>query len=157
MTIAGACLSFVQEELRFRNLAQGTIEGYETVFRALLSWADRIGLSVVKDLDDMEVRAWIRTWTCQPSTTRQRLAQLKKFFRFTVERGWATRSPLAPSGHRRATRHRQRPLTVPEIRALLGASEQQPKERGLILLMRYSGLAIGDAAHWAVRRLSGRN
>ena len=37
------------------------------------------------------------------------------------------------------------PLTVAQMRALLAVSEQQPKERGLLLLMRYSGLAIGDA------------
>ena len=145
MTIAEACLSFVQEELRFRNLAQGTIEGYETVFRSLLSWADVNGLSVVKDLDDTEVRAWMKSWTCQPSTTRQRLAQLKKFFRFTVERGWATRSPLATIRPPQSNSPPTMPLTVPEMRALLVASDQRPKERGLILLMRYSGLAIGDA------------
>ena len=37
------------------------------------------------------------------------------------------------------------PLTVPEMRALLRACGQRLKERALILLMRYSGLAIGDA------------
>ena len=38
------------------------------------------------------------------------------------------------------------PLTVSEMRALLAASKDRPKERALILLMRYSGLAIGNAA-----------
>ena len=37
------------------------------------------------------------------------------------------------------------PLELSEMLALLAASKQQPKERALILLMRYSGLAIGDA------------
>jgi len=37
------------------------------------------------------------------------------------------------------------PLTVREMRAILAACVRQPKERALILLMRYSGLAIGDA------------
>jgi len=37
------------------------------------------------------------------------------------------------------------PLTASEVQALLTASEDQPRERALILLMRYSGLAIGDA------------
>ena len=37
------------------------------------------------------------------------------------------------------------PLTASEVQALLAASEDQPRERALILLMRYSGLAIGDA------------
>ena len=145
MTITEACSSFVDEELRFRNFAQGTVKGYETVFRSLSHWADRNGLAILEDLDDRAIRAWIKSWTCQPSTTRQRLAQMKRFFRFAVERGWAPRSPLATLRPPRSDSPPTMPLTVREMRALLAASEQQPKERGLILLMRYSGLAIGDA------------
>ena len=145
MTIAEAYSFFLDEDLRFRNCAQGTIQGYETVFRSLSRWADANGLSLLKDLDERAIRSWMKGWKCRPSTTRQRLAQMKRFFGFAVERGWAPQSPLATLRPPRSDASPTMPLTVPEMRALLAASEQQPKERGLILLMRYSGLAIGDA------------
>ena len=132
MTIAEACSAFRDEELRFRNRAQGTIQGYETVFRSLSRWADANDLSVLEDLDERALRAWTQGWTCQPSTTRQRLVQMKKFFLFAVERGWVPRSPLATLRPPRSESAPTMPLTMPDMRALL-------------LLMRYSGLAIGDA------------
>ena len=145
MTIAEACSRFLDEELRFRNLAQGTIEGYESIFRSLSRWAGRQGLAMLQDLDESAVRAWVKSWSCRPATTRQRLAQMKRFFRFAVERGWARRSPLARLRPPRSESPPTLPLTVPEMRALLATAEPQPKEHALILLMRYSGLAIGDA------------
>ena len=145
MTIREACSSFLEQEARIRNLRQGTIQGYETVFRLLSRWADEHGLLVLEDLDESAAGAWVGSWTCQPSTTRQRLSQLKGFFRFTVERGWVRRSPMAVLRPPRSDSPGTMPLEVSEVRALLGASKHQPKERALILLMRFSGLAIGDA------------
>ena len=145
MTITKACATFLEEELRFRNLAEGTIKGYETVFRSLSRWSAKHGVSRLEDLDEKAVRAWIKGWKCQPSTTRQRLAQLKKFFRFAVEWGWASRSPMAGLRPPRSDSPPTMPLTMREMRALLGAAAERSKERALILLMRYSGLAIGDA------------
>ena len=145
MTIAEACSRFLDEELRFRNLSEGTIKGYETVFRSLSRWAGRQGLAMLQDLDESSIRAWMKSWACQPATTRQRLVQMKGFFRFAVERGWARRSPLARLRPPRSDSPPTLPLTMREMRALLTAAKLQPKERALILLMRYSGLAIGDA------------
>ena len=145
MTIREACSTFLDEELRFRNRAQGTIQGYETVFRSLARWATKSGVSYLAELDDRAIRNWIKEWTCRPSTTRQRLTQIKRFFLFAVERGWVARSPLATVRPPRADSSPTMPLTAREMRALLRACEQRLKERGLILLMRYSGLAIGDA------------
>ena len=145
MRIQKACSIFLEEEARIRNLRQGTIEGYQTVFRLLLSWADKNGLSVLGDLDENATRAWIATWNCRSSTARQRLSQLKAFFRFTVERGWATQVLLGTLRPPRNDSTTTMPLEASEVRALLTASKHHPKERALILLLRYSGLAIRDA------------
>ena len=145
MTIREACSIFLDQEARIRNLRQATIQGYATALRSLLRWADENGLLVLEDLDESAARAWVGSWTCRPSTTRHRLSQLKVFFRFTVERGWATRSPLAAIRPPRSESPPTRPLEVSEMRALLAAAQDQPKERALILLLRYSGLEIGDA------------
>ena len=145
MTIREACSTFLEQDARIRNLRQGTIQGYETVFRSLSRWADDNGLLVLEDLDESAAGAWVGTWACRPSTTRQRLSQLKGFFRFTVARGWVARSPMAALRPPRSDSPATMPFEVSEVRALLAASKHQPKERALILLMRFSGLAIGDA------------
>ena len=145
MTIREACSIFLTEEARIRNLPQGTIQGYETVLRSLSRWAAEKGLSALEDLDENAVRAWVANWTCRPSTARKRLTQLKALFRFTHDRGCDTRLLLATLRPPRNEARPTLPLEVAEVRALLAASNQQPKEHALILLMRYSGLAIGDA------------
>ena len=145
MTIREACSIFLDQEARIRNLREGTIKGYQTVLWSLSRWADTNGLSALEDLEENAVRAWVGSWSCRPSTARQRLAQLKSFFRFTAENGWAARAPLSRLRLPKNDSVPTMPLTSSEVQALLAASEDQPKERALILLMRYSGLAIGDA------------
>ena len=145
MTIREACSVFLDQEARIRKLGPATIKGYAAALRSLSRWADEHGLPVLEDLDESAARAWVGSWTCRPSTTRQRLSQLKVFFRFTVERGWAARSPLATIRLPRSDSPLAMPLEVSEMRALLAAAQDRPKERALILLMRCSGLAIGAA------------
>ena len=145
LTIREACSIFLDQEVRIRKLGPDTIKGYAAALRSLSRWADENGLLVLDDLDESAAGAWVGSWTWRPSTTGQRLSQLKAFFRFTVERGWAARSPLATIRPPRSESPPTMPLEVSEMRALLAAAKDQPKERALILLMRYSGLAIGDA------------
>ena len=145
MTIREACSIFLEHEARIRNLRHGTIQGYETVLRSLSRWADEHGVAVLGDLDESAAGAWVGSWTCRASTARLRLSQLKGFFRFAVKRGWVPRSPLATLRPPRGDSATTMPLEVAEMNALLAASKHRPKERALILLMRYSGLAIGDA------------
>ena len=145
MTIREACSIFLEQEARIRNLREGTIQGYQTVLWSLSRWADANGLSALEDLEENVVRAWVGTWICRSSTARQRLIQLKSFFRFTAESGWTSRALLSTVRLPRNDSVPTMPLTAAEVLALLAASEDQPRERALILLMRYSGLAIGDA------------
>ena len=145
MTIGDACAEFLDKETARRDIRPGTVEGYRSVFGSLLRWSSDRGVSMLEDLDEGQVRAWVASWTCLPSTARQRLDRMKVFFQAAVDRGWVARSPLEK------VRPPQRespptPLSMDEMRSLLTASADQPRERGLLLLMRYSGLAIGDAA-----------
>ena len=145
MTIPEACAAFLDEQTRFRNLARGTVQGYETVLRSLSRWAADNGLALLKDLDDEALRTWVGNWTCRASTTRQRLSQTKAFLRFAAERGWVSVGLLAGLRSPRSDSSPTMPLTMAEMRALLAVAARQAKERGLLLLLRYSGLAIGDA------------
>lgn len=80
------------------------------------------------------------------STQALRLKQLKAFFSHALREGWIGESPVqgmrAPKNDSRHTN----PLEPREVRALLQASKHKPGEQAMILLLRYSGLGIGDAA-----------
>ena len=133
-------------DCELRNLAKGTVNSYRTVLGGLERWAQSRGIGGIAALDAEEVRQWRSAWTCQPSTAKMRLGKAKAFFRYAVERGWIEESPAdrlrPPRAHSRPTL----PLTSDEMLAMVVASEPLPRERGLLLLMRYSGLAIGDAS-----------
>lgn len=144
VTLERACGEFLRD-LRARGLARSTIRDYESIFRQLKRFTDEQGRPELQQVDQALLREWRATWTCLASTHQLRITKLKTFFRFAVDASWIEKSPAAQL---RAPRERSRP-TMPlnrlEMRLLFKAAVSYPKERALLLLMRYSGLAIRDA------------
>ena len=145
MTLADAIDAF-RRDLAARNLRGSTLRGYRLTLGQFLAFAASRDVTHIDAIDAGFLRACRESWTCAPGTQRLRLARLKAFFRFAAGSGWIGESPAtgirAPKLDARPTM----PLTRPEIRALVMAANERPKERALLLLMRYSGLAIRDAA-----------
>ena len=73
-----------------------------------------------------------------------RLTRLKAFFRFAVTADWIATSPAKGLRPPKPDTPPTMPLTNEDFRSLLEAAADMPRERAL-LMMRYSGLAIGDA------------
>ena len=144
MTVEEACRAY-QRDQKARNLSKGTQANYRSLFRKLQAYAASTGASSLKDLDRAKMRRWRESWDCAFSTQAQRLNQLKAFFSHARREGWIGESPVhgmrAPKSDSRPTA----PLEPSEVRALLQASKGKPREQALILLLRYSGLGIGDA------------
>jgi integrase len=102
-------------------------------------------------LDDL--REYRETWNCGPITARKRLERLRTFFKFCHESGWSDSNPAkllkAPLGHGKPAV----PFTESESERILWATEVYPDTpkgrrllvRAFVLLLRYSGLRIGDA------------
>ena len=93
------------------------------------------------------MRAWRESWSCKPGTKRLRLGQLRAFFTYAVDSGWVRVSPVLKLKAPRAPIRPTMPLSTDEVASLVNAADDsgKPKEKALILLMRYSGLAIRDA------------
>ncbi len=144
MKIAEACEAYLRD-LKARNLAKGTRQNYESLFRQLAGFADRAGIGSLSEIDSEAMRNWREGWDCAFSTQRRRLTQLRPFFAFAAAAGWIAESPLDGVRSPKAKAQPTMPLSVDEMRALLAAADEKPRELALILLMRYSGLAIGDA------------
>lgn len=145
MTVEEACERYMLDQ-KARNLAKGTREGYASLFRQLRAHAAQIGAAELEDLDRDAMRRWRQDWTCAFSTQRRRLSQLKAFFGYAEREGWVEQSPVQGIRSPKPDSRPTIPLETDEVRALLAASKRQPREHALILLMRYSGLAIRDAA-----------
>lgn len=145
MRIAEACERYLRDQ-KARNLRKGTRQGYASLFRQLRAHAARIGAADLEDLDREAMRRWREGWKCAFSTQRKRLFQLKAFFSHAEREGWVPESPVRGFRSPRPDSRPTIPLEPDEMRALLAASRHQPREQALILLMRYSGLAIRDAA-----------
>ena len=144
MRIADACEAYLRD-MEARNLRKSTREGYESLFRLLGAFARDTGLGSVAAIDSAHLRVWREQWTCAFSTQWKRLAMLKAFFSFAQQEGWIAESPAR---HIRPPKSDARPtmqLSTDEMGALLSSAERKPKEQPLLLVLRYSGLAIQDA------------
>ncbi len=145
MTITEACESYLRD-LKARGRATSTLESYKYLFRQLQAFARHAGVDSLEGIDKESVRRWREGWDCADSTHSRQLTQLKAFFSFARNEGWVPASPLDGVCPPKAEARPTMPLSVEEMSGLLAAATDKPRERAFLLLLRYSGLAIVDAA-----------
>lgn len=145
MGIARACQIYLHE-LELRNTTRSTRRSYESLFRQLQEHAAGADLQLLEDLDREAIHAWRETWTAAFSTQRRWMHQLKAFWSFAAESGWIAESPMRGMRSPKSDARSTPPLSTHEMIQLLRASNDKPREQAMLLLLRYSGLAIGDAA-----------
>ena len=145
MTLQDAFEAYLAD-VRARNLSSSSVRGYRSLFRALEPFAAAQGVQLIREVDAGLLLAWRQSWTWAPTTQQTNLRRLKAFFRFATEQGWLEESPAAVLRPPKVDPPPTMPLSKSEVRALVRAAGEQPREQALLLLMRYSGLAIRDAA-----------
>lgn len=144
MTVPGACAAYLRD-LEARNIRKSTRANYRTLFRQLQAFASESGIGAIRDIDRASMCRWREQWECAHSTQSRRLKMLKAFFSHARTVGWIPESPLQGIRGPKPDSKPTMPLSIDEVRALLRAAERNPKEQALLLLLRYSGLSIGDA------------
>lgn len=145
MKLSDSCAAFL-EDGRLRNLRPSTLDNYKVVLGQLRDFAEARGMNEVSEIDPVALRAWRSSWKIKPATHQLRLALLKRFFDFAVDAGWIAESPAAKLKPPKNDVPPTMPLAREEIRAMFAAAGGATRERALLMLMRYSGLAIRDAA-----------
>ena len=103
------------------------------------------------------VRRYRAAWTMGPLSALKKLERLKTFFCFCEDAGWTRENPAkvlkAPQVSQRPTL----PFTKDEMEKIMWAVDLYPtagihgkktplRAKALVLLLRYSGMRIGDAA-----------
>ena len=115
------------------------------VLAELEAYADRRGLVDLDQIDADALRIWLKERGLAASTRRTELGRVKAFFRHAVQEGWVDQSPAARIRPPKAPEKQTLPLQRDDMRRLLAAAPGISPARALMLLMRWSGLAIGDA------------
>lgn len=150
-----------------RKLQESTISKYRFLFEHIGEFAQRRGLRYIAEFDVVLLDEFRATWKDGARSSAKKLERLRGFFRFAQEREWITKNPAANLKAPKVTLRPTMPFTDEEMLRILVAADQYGKKfagpgrenalrvRGLVLLLRYSGLRIGDAIALTVDRIRG--
>jgi len=145
-----------------RDLRTSTLKKYRALFSQLKAFADNQGLLFIKQYDLAILRLFRESWTDSGISALKKLERLRAFFRFAHESGWTEGNPAKKLRNPKVTNPPTMPFSSEEMVRILAACEKYPDTQGsakriraLVLLLRYSGMRIGDAATCAKARLDG--
>jgi integrase len=158
--------SFVAD-LQARRVSSGTVKKYKLLGKRLEAYAAERKALYVSDCSLNLLTRFRETWKDGPRTAAKKLERLRAFFRFACERHWIEDNPALLLKAPRITLRPTLPLTHEEMQKLLAACEKYEMEiqspglrnaqrlRTLVLLMRYTGMRIGDAVSLSAERIKG--
>jgi len=140
-----------------RSLRASTVYKYRLLFEQLKAFASNAGFRFLKEFDLTMLRRFRATWPNRNFSARKKLECLRAFFRFAQAGGWIPENPAAKLESPRVSQPPVLPFTREEWVRILAACdvykdnygrtgrENARRLRAFVLLLRYSGLRIGDA------------
>ena len=144
-----------------QGLRKSTIGQYRAVLRRLAEFATQRGIRYVAELDIAAMAAFRESWTDKPITALKRLEKLRSFFKFCQSRGWIAENPARMLKNPKVPVKVTLPFTRDHMANILAAageyrghSKSALAARAFILLLRYSGLRIGDAVTLSRERIN---
>lgn len=164
MTITEAGQEFIADA-EARKLKERTIYKFGLLFSRFEAFAKADSIRFLEQLDVSTLRRFRGSWKDGDLSALKNLERMRSFFRFAHESGWINRNPVLVIKNPKVTMRPTLPYSGDEMLRLLRAAtayidqiQSQGREnamrlRALILLLRYSGLRIGDAVGCHVDRL----
>lgn len=145
-----------------RRLNEATLYKYRLLFRQLDDFAEKNSLRRLKQLDLDTLAVFRATWKDGPRSGLKKLERLRAFLRFTEKRKWIDHNPATELKAPKVPNKPTMPFTREEMIRILTALGPYGKSAGIrnaqrlrafVLLLRYSGLRIGDAVQLGVDRI----
>ncbi len=158
--IKTACDKFV-DDAKARGLREPTLYKYKLLFRQLQAFAEANGLAFVRSFDVEWTRKFRESWPNKNLAARKKLENLRAFFRFVEDNGWIDSNPASKIKPPKIESIPTLPLSEEEEKKILKACDSYPNPenrvrlRALVLLLRHSGLRIGDACTLSKDRIDG--
>ena len=163
VTIKEAHVKFIADaEARKLNVA--TLYKYRLLFRQLDSFSEAHNLQRLKQLDLDTLAMFRSAWKDGPRSSLKKLERLRAFLRFAEKRKWIDHNPAAELKAPKVPNKPTMPFTREEMIRILTALGPYGKSAGIrnaqrlrafVLLLRYSGLRIGDGVQLDVNRIEG--
>jgi integrase len=154
-------------DLSARKLADSTIRKYKLLNRQMEDFAKASGFRFLIELDLPAVSRFRVSWKDGPRSSAKKLERLRTFSRFAMKRKWIIENPASDLKAPRVTLCPTLPYTREEMVRILAAideyfdempshgKENARRMRGLVLVLRYSGMRIGDAVSLRTSQISG--
>ena len=156
-TVAEAVTRFFADATA-RQLSKSTISKQKNVLeKRLLSWCSKEGIRLLKQLDVDALRRFRATWPDSPITASRNLERLRNFFGFCLDAGWIPKNPAKAVRPPKTTQSPTLPFEPEDFENILAGCDSYSirgihrggnriRLKAMILLLRYSGLRIRDAA-----------
>lgn len=166
ITIVEAVSSFRADE-DGRCLEKTTVAQSRSLFEhQLFHWAVERGLTLLTELTTPELTKFRASWGNGANTTKRKHERLVGFFNFCIANDWLEKNPAARMKRVEEKRVPTDYFTREEFERIVDATyaygdwhgghdfhSRQDRMRALVLLMRWSGLAIKDAVTLERQRL----
>ncbi len=150
--IGEAVDKFLADAEHGRKLTAGTMKKYRVLLAQLKTFVDQRGAWELHDIDVGFAREFRASWADGPISSVKKLERFRAFLRFCVTAGWMSSNP-ATSVSRPVVKT---PPTLPLLEKDLAKALEHahdPRWRALILVLRWSGLRIGDAMRLSADKL----
>src|SRR5579863_4265584 len=143
-----------------RNLRESTVYKYKLLSRQMEHFARENGLRFLREFDLPMLRKFRASWPNGNLGALKKLEYLRAFFRFAHDAKWVDENPARKLESPRVTQRPTMPFTPKQMTEILAACEAYGRKcrggkyradenvrriRALVLLLRHSGLRIGDA------------
>jgi integrase len=161
VTIKDAHQKFIADA-EARKLNASTLYKYRRLFSQLDTFAETHSLRFLKQLDLDLLAVFRASWKDGPRSSLKKLERLRAFLRFAQKRKWIDHNPALELKSPKIQNKPTMPFTREEIVRILTALEPYGKSAGIrnaqrlrafVLLLRYSGLRIGDTVQLDVNRI----
>lgn len=131
------------------------------------AFSQQYGLRSLNEFDLIAVGRFRSQWKDGPRSSAKKLERLRAFFRFAQDRKWVQENPASRLKSPKVLLWPTMPYSREEVVKILAAIETYIDEmpsagmdnarrmRALVLLLRYSGMRIGDAVNMSSDRIVG--
>lgn len=142
------------DDAKARHLAETTIQKRRELLEGkLLPFCRSHGISQLQQLTVTTLRTFRNGWPYSALSAVKRLEYLRSFLRHCKDAGWIESNPAMLLKPPKVTMRPTLPFDDDEMTRILAAADSLatwgsfgPKARAMVLLLRYSGLRMQDAA-----------
>jgi integrase/recombinase XerD len=170
ITLKDAVDAFISAK-KDEGLRESTIEKLKTIFeKQFLTWAKNAGIDCLDEISDTHLEAFRSSWEVQALARKKKQERLVTFFSYCQRKKWISENPAKLLGRVKVEEKPTDYFPADEFAKIIDATyiynpkawnteprNQATRVRTLIMLIRWSGLAISDAVSLERTRLTDKN